>query len=157
MLVMTPSAPQSGSRWPLTLVWSSLVVQDMRMPRTSKHQGHQNLQVIQTGPTPVCQDKPKFGNVGSLNGFLDTWVQPVRVDPWSIVILIILNNLGAGVYAKKTKKYSLKEAKTNNMVKVQFLWNLSNFINFELKMDIPDLVTPLSFPQYLISWWNLHV
>ena len=59
MLVMTPSTPQSGcSRWPLTLVWSSLVVQDIRMPETSEHLRHQNLQVIQTGPTPEYQDKP---------------------------------------------------------------------------------------------------
>ena len=50
--------------------------------------GHQNHQVTETGPTPICQNKPKFWNFKGLTGLtdlniLDTWVWPVRVDPWS--------------------------------------------------------------------------
>ena len=50
------------SRWPNTLVWSSMV-QDIKTPKTSESSGHQ------TGPTPVCQDKPQFGNFDGSNHF----------------------------------------------------------------------------------------
>ena len=68
-LVMTPAMPQSEcSRWPKSWcdhLWSR---QDIRMPNW---------------PYPNMSGCTQFGNFGSLNGFLDTWVRPVRVDPWS--------------------------------------------------------------------------
>ena len=90
-IVMSPSAPHPVAGGPkpcyghLVRNWTSdhqdifsQQEQDIRMSRTSESSS------FQTGLTPIFQDKPKFGNFGSLNGlngFLDTSVQPMRVEP----------------------------------------------------------------------------
>ena len=71
----TISSSSVHRRWPKTLVWSS------RHPTGTG-----------TGPTPI-QNRPKFGNFDNFEGLIsltsfkqflvDTWVQPVRVNPWS--------------------------------------------------------------------------
>ena len=53
------------------------------------------------------------------------------------------------------------ERKLKNQIFNVIYTNFVIFVNLEpkngLKLDIPDLVNPLSFPHDLISQWNLHV